>query len=155
MDLRFLILGAWLADLVDTPIGLAVWPVFGHVRLFTHTLLVSAAVMVAVLVATRRGRPRRRWMAVAVGMLLQLVLDAMWALPETLWWPLFGFEFTPSGFATVGDYLSWLFTNPVMWAGEAAGLAYLMVLAWRAGLTDRAARRAFLTTGQVQAPIGR
>ena len=154
MDLRFLILGAWLPDLIDTPIGLAMWPVFENVRLITHTLLVSALVMVGVLLATRRGRPRRRWMAVAVGMLLHLVLDAMWTQPETLWWPLLGVEFASSGFAAVGDYLRDLFTNPVMWAGEAIGLLYLVVLAWRSNMADPAARKEFVTTGRVQAPIG-
>jgi membrane-bound metal-dependent hydrolase YbcI (DUF457 family) len=155
MDLRFLLLGAVLPDLIDTPIGLAWWPIFDTVRLSAHSLLFATVVMVGVLATTRRGRPRRRWMAVAVGVLLHLVLDAMWRQQETLWWPLFGVDFAASGFATVGAYLRWLFTNPIMWAGEGLGLAYLGVLAWRSELTDKEARNEFLTTGRVRAPIGR
>ncbi len=97
MDLRFLVLGALLADLIDTPVGLALFDRFHTVRLATHTLLVSAVVMVAVVMRTRRGRPRKRWMLIAIGMLLHLFLDAMWRDQETLWWPFLGFGFTPVG----------------------------------------------------------
>ena len=58
MDLRFLVLGALLADLVDTPVGLALFDRFHSVRLVGHTLLVSAAVMVAVVVRPPGGAGR-------------------------------------------------------------------------------------------------
>ena len=105
MDLRFLVLGAVVADLVDTPIGLVGYESLGAVRLGSHSLLVASLVMVAVVVLTRRGRPRRRWMALAVGMLAHLVLDAMWADQETFLWPFLGWEFTRPGRPTVGGYL--------------------------------------------------
>ncbi len=97
MDLRFLMLGAVLADLVDTPIGLAFWPTFDNVRLALHSLLFASLVMFAVVALARRGRPRKRWMPLAVGVLMQLILDAMWRQPETLWWPFLGWEFSATG----------------------------------------------------------
>ena len=155
MDLRFLVLGAILSDLIDTPIGFALWSSVENVRLFAHSLLFAAIVMVVVLLITRRGRPRKRWMPLAVGILLHLVLDAMWRQPETLWWPFQGWEFTSTGFATVSEYLAWLLTNPTTWLLEAAGLTYLLYLAYRSNLTDAAARETLIKTGRVQAPIGR
>jgi hypothetical protein len=155
MDLRFLMIGAILADLVDTPIGLLAWSTFGSVRLFAHSLIFPAAAMVVVLVLTRRGRPRKRWMPLAVGVLMGLVLDGMWRQPETLWWPFLGWEFTTTGFDTAGEYLRWLLTDWRTWALEALGLAYLVFLAGRARLGDPKRRRELVTTGRIRVPIGR
>ena len=155
MDLRFLVLGAVLPDLIDTPIGFAFWSSFENVRLAAHSLLFAATLLVIVLLLTRRGRPRKRWMPVAVGVLLHLVLDAMWRQPETLWWPFLGWEFTSTGYETVSEYLGWLLSDPTTWLLEAAGLAYLIYLSYRSKLTERSSRETFLKTGRVQAPIGR
>jgi inner membrane protein len=153
MDLRFLMLGAVLPDLVDTPVGALVFPSTMSVRLVSHTLLVASLVMVVVVWRTRRGRPRKRWMPVAIGMLVHLALDAMWASPETLWWPFLGLEFTPSDAATFGGLVSEVLADPVVWLGEVAGAAYLIVLGTRGRLGDPAARRTFLKTGTVDVPI--
>lgn len=155
MDLRFLALGAIVADLIDLPIGIAMWGTFGSVRLAAHSLVFSAALMVGVLIATRRGSTRKRWMLFAVGALVHLALDAMWSDPETLWWPFLGWEFTPSGFTTYGAYVSDLFTDPRLWFGEIAGAGYLILLWRRSGLSDPNARRTLVATGTVSAPIGR
>jgi hypothetical protein len=152
MDLRYLVLGAIL---IDTPIGFAMWPAFENVRLLAHSLLFAATVMAVVLLLTRRGRPRKRWMPLAIGILLHLVFDAMWRQPETLWWPFLGWQFTSTGFADVGGYLSWLFTNPTMWILEGAGLVYLILLGHRSRLMQPEERERLLKTGRVQAPIGR
>ena len=153
MDLRFLVLGAVVADLVDTPIGLLGYGSLGAVRLGSHSLLVASVVMVVVVALTRRGRPRRRWMALAVGMLAHLVLDAMWADQETFLWPFLGWEFTAAGPATVGGYLREVLTDPVMWAGELAGFVYLAWLWRRAGLGSAAARATLRSTGRIDVPI--
>jgi len=155
MDLRMLALGALLPDLVDTPAGALFYSSLGSVRLVAHTLLASAVAMVLVLLGTRRGRPRKRWMPLAVGMLVHLVLDGMWNDPATLWWPFLGWGFTPAGPATFGALAVEVLTDPVTWALEAAGLAYLLVLARRARLGDPGERAAFMSTGRVSVPIGR
>lgn len=155
MDLRFLALGAILPDLIDTPIGIVAWSSNGAVRLVSHGILFGSLVMVAVLIFTRRGPARKRWMLLATGVLLHLLLDAMWNLPETLWWPFLGTEFSATGLSTYGAYVQGLLTNPVMWAGEALGLIYLLALARRADLRDPAARRTLWRTGVVSARIDR
>ncbi len=153
MDLRFLVVGGLLPDLVDTPIGLAAYGELESVRLVAHSLAFASLLMVAVLVLTRRGRPRKRWMPLAVGLLLHLLLDAMWADPETLWWPFLGFTFAPAGPASAMTYLGDIFSQWRVWALEALGLAYLYGLARRARLGDPASRREFLATGRIDAPI--
>jgi membrane-bound metal-dependent hydrolase YbcI (DUF457 family) len=155
MDLRFLAFGAILPDLIDTPIGIVSWSSFGAVRLASHGIVFAMLLMVAVLIFTRRGPVRKRWMLLATGVLLHLLLDAMWNLPETLWWPLLGSDFNSTGFPTYGEYLGDLLTNPVMWAGEAVGVIYLVTLAKRANLQDPPARRALRHTGVVSARIDR
>jgi membrane-bound metal-dependent hydrolase YbcI (DUF457 family) len=155
MDLRFLALGAILPDLVDSPIGLVFWSQFQTVRLAAHSLLFTALLLAIVLAVTRRGRPRKRWMPLAVGVLLHLILDAMWRFPSTLWWPFLGWEFDATSFTSVGAYLEWLLTDLRTWALEAVGLVYLAVLAHRSNLRDPDARQMVITTGRVQAPIGR
>ena len=85
MDLRMLLAGALLPDLVDTPIGLLFYDQLGAVRLFTHGLVLASTVMVVVVLSTRRGRPRKLWMPLAIGLRLPLLFDAMWLDPEPVW----------------------------------------------------------------------
>ena len=153
MDLRFLMVGAVVADLLDTPIGLVFWPTLRNVRLFGHSLLFATMVMVAVLLATRRGRPRKRWMPLAVGVLVHLILDAMWRQPETLWWPFLGWEFTERAYATAGDYVAAILGDWRTWAFEVVGLVYLVVLLRRAGFSHAASRTEFYRTGRIHVPI--
>lgn len=156
MDLRFLALGAVLSDLIDLPVGVVGWHGAETVRLFGHSIVFAVGVMVIGLVATRRGTVwRKRSILVATGILLHLALDAMWQNPETLWWPFLGGEFTVSGFPTYTLYLRDLVQSPVLWAGELAGLSYLVVLWRKARLSDPAERRAFVATGIVSASIDR
>jgi membrane-bound metal-dependent hydrolase YbcI (DUF457 family) len=155
MDLRFLALGAILSDILDLPFGIILWDNHETVRLFGHSILFGAAVMIVVLVATRRGPWRKRLILLATGVLLHLALDAMWQSPGTLWWPFLGDGFTATGFASYSDYVGDLLTNPIMWAGEAAGMAYLVALWRKSELGAPHNLREFLATGVVSAPIDR
>lgn len=154
MDLRYLALGAIVPDLIDLPAGVALWSRFESPRLVGHSLAFGAMCLVVVLIATRRGPVRKRWVLFAVGVLMHLFLDAMWRQPETLWWPLLGSSFSGTGFATYGAYVGDLMRQPLMWAGEFAGLAYLIVLARRSKLAESGPRNVFLRTGTVSARIG-
>ena len=154
MDLRFLALGAILPDVLDTPIGLTWFSSLGAVRLAAHSLLFAGIVMTWIVLATRRGRPRKKWMPVAIGVLIHLFLDAMWASPETLWWPLLGFEFTAHNATSASGYVSDVVSSVWVWAGEIVGVGYVVWLAKRAGLATPEARREFYKTGRVEAPIG-
>ncbi|MFV1971040.1 MAG: metal-dependent hydrolase [Acidimicrobiia bacterium] len=153
MDLRFLALGALLPDLIDTPIGALMWTSWQAPRLWSHSLAFGSVLMVGVLVATRRGTRRKKWMLLAVGVVMHLALDAMWADPQTLWWPFLGWEFTRTGFSIFAEYASVVVRDPWMWAGELVGLVYLAFLWCASGLHRPDARRDLLSTGRVSAPI--
>ena len=153
MDLRMLLLGALLPDLIDTPIGLVFYGRFHSVRLATHGLILAALVMVAVVMSTRRGRPRKMWMPLAIGLLFHVLLDAMWLDPETLWWPLLGWDFSAAGAEKVGSYVASVISDWRVWLGEGAGLVYLAYLWSAAGLADREKRVQLWRTGRVDAPI--
>lgn len=153
VDLRFLALGAVLSDLIDKPLGRIIWAdELQTGRVYGHTLLFFVLVLTGVMVFTGRGTPpRRRWVAVAVGVMFHLLLDAMWVTPETLFWPLFGWEFPPSVDDYWSGFLGRLLDEPLVLAQEAAGLTYLIYLWRKTGLADGTRRREFLTTGRVPA----
>lgn len=143
VDVRFLMAGAVLPDLLDKPTGLIF---FGTARVFGHTLVFFAALLTAVLLLTRRGKPsRRRWMALAVGVMFHLLLDGMWTLRDTLLWPFFGWEF-PAGVPNDWTTFRWS-----LLAQEVAGLAYLLWLWRRYNLSDPTRRRNLLKTGVIPA----
>ena len=131
IDYRLVMAGALLPDLTDVATGGA-W--------FGHTLLASAALLTAIMVATRGRRLlRRRLLALPIGTFLHLVLDGVWARPEVLWWPAFGTDFPaarllpPFGLAL---------------AAELAGAWAVGWFAWRFGLVDPAPRRTFLRSAR-------
>lgn len=154
VDLRFLALGAILPDLIDKPLGTILFPsVFGgNGRIIGHTLIFSLVLMSIVLLATRRGRVRRRWMALAVGALIHLLLDGMWTEQQTFLWPAFGWEF-PLGVPEYwAGFFDRLFSNPWRIVHELVGIGYLTYLWRRARLNDPERRRELLTTGRVSTP---
>jgi inner membrane protein len=150
VDVRFLLLGAILPDLIDLPIGtLILADRYSTGELWFHSLSAAALYMAIVLLATRRGRRRRAWMAVGVGWLLHLLLDGMWFNQEVFLWPFFGWEIPPA--ETPFWSLAWerALADPWRWVREAVGIAYLLWL-WRVlGLSRPERRRETLTTGRL------
>ena len=149
VDVRFLLLGAILADLVDLPVGtLLLAGRYSTGELWFHSLIVPTIYMTVVLVTTRRGRRRRAWMALGVGWLFHLLLDGMWASREVFLWPLFG-DISP-GQAPYWP-LAWerAVSDPWRWITEAVGAGYLLWL-WIALGMGRPERRAkTLQTGRL------
>lgn len=150
VDLRFLVAGSLLPDLLDKPVGQILFAdTIGTGRWVGHTLLFSTALIALVLMTTRRGRRRRAWMALAVGSLLHLMLDAMWTLPEVLFWPALGLEFPPGPPEYWANFFQRLFDSPWTIAGEIAGVLYLGWLAYFADLGDAEKRRQLVRTGRI------
>ncbi len=140
IDHRVVLLGAVLPDVVDAP--------FGGARLL-HTLAASAALLVLVMLLTRRSRSgrsrrhlRRRWLFLPVGTFLHLVFDGMWARTEEFWWPALGG-------ALEGPLPALDHGLAVLSVKELAGA---LALAWcwrRFGLGEAGARQTFLRTGRL------
>ncbi len=145
MDLRFLALGSLLPDLVDKPIGSVLFvDHFQTGRVYAHALMAPVALLVVVMLVTRRGTVRRKaWLGLPIGALLHLFLDGQWASPEGFWWPFLGLDFPEMDPARFWPLVKDTITDPLILVGEALGLAYLIGLARKGDPTH------FLKTGHV------
>jgi hypothetical protein len=152
VDVRFLVAGVIVPDLVDLTIGTVLTPELGSGQLWSHTLAAPTLVVIVVLITTRRGARRRAWMALAVGMFLHLLLDGMWTSTEVFLWPLFGLDF-PAG-STPYWPAAWerALDDPWRWAKEALGLVYLIGLWVGSDLSDPRSRAELIRTGRLPGP---
>jgi hypothetical protein len=154
VDVRFLLLGTILPDLIDLPIGtLILADRYSTGELWSHSLLVPSVYMTGVVLLTRRGRRRRALMAVGVGWLFHLLIDAMWLDEQVFLWPWFGP--IPPGESPFWP-LAWerALNDPWRWISEAMGLAYLTWLWMSLGLADPQRRTKLIETGILPANAG-
>ena len=115
-----------------------------------HTLAGSAVLLVAVMALTAgRGRRlrRRRWIGLPIGTLVFLVACGAWSRTALFWWPL-------GGSGGVGHGVPPEYERPlaVLIAFELAGIAALVWITRRFGLSDPQRRHAFLSTGRLTRP---
>jgi inner membrane protein len=98
IDIRFLLIGAILPDIIDKPLGLFN---IGSGRSISHTLLflLIFTLLGLILYAARKWK---RILVLAAGILAHLILDSMWLNPHTFFWPFFGSHFS------AGDPSEWL-----------------------------------------------
>jgi inner membrane protein len=149
IDYRYVLIGAILPDLVDGLAG-AVWDYGAGGRSVSHSLF-AVILVTLVVVLGFRGERRLAVFGIAVGWLLHLVGDGMWAAPETFLWPAFGTDFA----ATPAEPYSWdLFAHPqdhlATWGGELAGG---LILAWfwvAFGMGREGRARLFLRDGYLR-----
>lgn len=149
VDVRFLLLGAILPDLIDMPVGtLVLADRYSTGELWFHSLIVPTIYIMIVLLATRRGRRRRAWMALGVGWLFHLLLDGMWISQDVFLWPFFGD--IPPGDAPYWP-LAWerATSDPWRWIEEAVGLGYLVWLWFALGLSMPERRVKTIQTGRL------
>jgi hypothetical protein len=153
MDLRWVLVGSLLPDLLDKPVGSILFnDTFETHRLFAHSVLFPVAALLVVIVVTARGTALRKGLiGLVIGSLVHLVLDAAWADPEAFWWPLFGLDFPHVADSGFSDLVRAMVTNPWVWIGEATGIAYLIAV-WREHLRDAGAIGRFLGDGRIPMP---
>lgn len=150
VDVRFLLIGAIIPDLIDLPIGTMILvDRYSTGELWAHSLIVPTVYMVIVVVLTRRGRRRRAWMALGVGWLFHLLVDGMWVSQDVFLWPFFGWEIPPG--AAPFWPLAWdrAVSDPWRWVTELIGLGYLVWLWTALGLSDVGRRQSVLETGRL------
>lgn len=145
MDLRWVLAGSILPDVIDKPIGSVFFTgTFETHRLFAHSILFPIVGLAVALIVTRRGTALRRGLiGLVVGAFVHLLLDAVWTAPKAFWWPLFGWEFPRILDSGLVPLLGRMLSNPLVWAGEAVGAAYL-IFVWRRYLSAEGALRRFL-----------
>jgi inner membrane protein len=125
IDLRLLAIGSMMPDIIDKPLGFFV---LGGGRSIAHSLVVTLLVLVVGLFMNLNYK-RTAVLAVALGMISHLILDAMWARPEVFLWPLYGLSF-PGGPAHgyLQEWVTTLKTNPSVYFTECLGLLFLGVI---------------------------
>ena len=154
MDLRWVLAGSILPDLIDKPIASVFFhDTFGTHRIFAHSIVFPMVAFAVVLIVTKRGTDLRRGLIGAViGVFIHLLLDAAWATPEAFWWPFFGLEFPRVLDSDLISLLGRMLSDPIVWAGEAIGAAYLVLL-WRRYLgAEGALRQFFRVDGRIGLP---
>jgi hypothetical protein len=134
LDHRLIVVGALLPDLIDGPTG--------HAGV-AHSLLFSAVLLGAVVLATRgRRRLRRTLVALPIGSFLHLFLDGIWSNREVFLWPFAGADLGDDRLPSLARELA---DVPLELAGAA-----VLVWAWhRFRLAEPERRRTLLRTGHL------
>jgi inner membrane protein len=148
LDIRLLVIGSMLPDIIDKPVGQYFFrETFENGRIFSHTLLFLLLLAAGGWLLHRQKKAG--WLlALAAGTLAHLVLDQMWNIPQTLLWPLMGWQFPAEDLTGWGEnILRSLFSNPMTIVTESIGL---IILVWFAVMVAKRKQiGAFLKTGRV------
>ena len=148
MDIRWLLVGSLLPDIIDKPLGEYILPgLIGTGRAYAHTLLFLIVLTMAALVIRRQWG--KTWgLALAAGTLTHLILDQMWLMPKVLFWPLLGVRFERIDIAGwAGSLWHLLVSDPAIYIPEIIGF---LIVGWFGVMLLRRKRvRAFLAQGEV------
>ena len=148
MDIRFLLVGSMLPDIIDKPVGIYLFrETFSSGRIFSHTLFFLVVVTIIGLIILRYSG--KTWaVGLSFGTLLHLILDQMWFEPKTLFWPLLGIAFEriePTYW--LSNILEALFSKAEVYIPEIIGLIAFAWFAW--GLLHHRVIIGFLKQGKV------
>lgn len=148
IDIRILLVGSLLPDIIDKPTGLLLFQdTLSSGRIYCHTLLFLILITIAGTYLYRRHS--KTWLLVlAFGTFIHLICDQMWLMPGTLFWPLYGTAFEKIDIARwIPGMLYSLQTNPVTYLPELVGA---LILIWFAqALLRRRKTCAFIRHGQI------
>jgi len=127
INIRWLLLGAVLPDIIDKPVGLLL---FSSGRIFSHTFLFLILLLVVGLILYRSYK--QVWiLTMAFGVFIHLILDQMWLNIELLVWPFNGFSFPSENVTSwVVDRLADLIREPVVIIPEVIGAIILYWFVW-------------------------
>jgi membrane-bound metal-dependent hydrolase YbcI (DUF457 family) len=148
IDIRVLLIGSLLPDIVDKPLGLYLFrDTFSSGRIFCHTLLFLILITIAGVYLYRR-RAKVWLLVLSFGTMTHLILDRMWLTPRTLLWPFYGFRFPPEDVSKWGsNMLHELLKDPGIYVPELIGA---VILAWFIWMLVRDGKvYAFIKNGRV------
>ena len=93
LDIRLLLLGSILPDIIDKPIGLLfLRDTLSSGRIYAHTLLFFVLITLAGFLIYMFQH--KTWMLIlSVGTLTHLMMDEIWTTRKTLFWPFLGLDF--------------------------------------------------------------
>lgn len=146
-DYRFIVLGAFLPDVIDKSIGFWIAPelVNYSLRNVGHSLI-GAAFITAITAVLARNLIKGAALSLGVALLAHLILDRMWESPDVLLWPVTGSEF-PEGHVPFSWWLNVHFGSLPDSPLDLLGLAILFAFVVRVMATRNAL--SFLRTGRL------
>lgn len=126
VDLRLLLVGSMLPDIIDKPLGHLIFrETISNGRIFSHTGLFLIIFSSLGLFLYRRFS-RTGLLVLSFGIAMHLVLDQMWREYHTLAWPAFGFSFEKNDIANwIPEMFSSLFKNPQAYIPEVIGIVVI------------------------------
>ncbi|NPV58742.1 MAG: metal-dependent hydrolase [Actinobacteria bacterium] len=147
-DMRWLLAGAVLPDVVDKTVGQVLFrPYFQNGRIFTHTVAMTIAALLAGTWSWRR-KGDMHLLLLACGMASHLLLDRIWMEPTTALWPSLGPFLRHPSLGTIMEQIREHLTDPWFWTGELSGAALLAVSLRTLGVSDMGGLRRFLLHGR-------
>ncbi len=148
IDIRLLLLGSLLPDIIDKPVGQFFFrKTFSNGRIFCHTLLFLTLITLTGFYLYQ-NRSKTWLLVLSFGTGMHLAQDQMWLEPRTLLWPLFGFAFEKIGLTYWAQNILYaLRTDPGVYVPELVGAA---ILTWFVlALARRREVRTVIRNGQV------
>jgi membrane-bound metal-dependent hydrolase YbcI (DUF457 family) len=130
IDIRLLLLGSILPDIIDKPLGYLIFRnTINNGRIYCHTLLFTIILSIAAFYLWKYKH--KIWLIpVAFGVFMHLVLDEMWFKPHTLLWPLYGASFQPGDWDFYwGEIVHRFSLNPSIYIPEIIGGLVLILFA--------------------------
>ncbi|WP_321430922.1 metal-dependent hydrolase [uncultured Methanolobus sp.] len=134
LNIPLIAFGAMLPDIIDKPLGkvmlansLANGRIYGHTLLFFFLVLITAYYFY-------KKNNNANLLIIPAASFMHLIEDRMWMTPQTLFWPLLGWQF-PDGYQSAGilDYFLSIFKNaytPTMsfvFMSEMIGLSIMII----------------------------
>jgi len=140
-DIRLLVLGAFLPDIIDKPLGHLILPE-NNGRIFAHTVLFAVVLLTTALAF-------RRLMPLSLGVSVHLLVDGIFLDPHGALWPLLG-AFRSTDY----ELIRWLhaFNEPYTIMEELFGLTIIALIVWQYGLYSRKGLSRFLRKGRLRTP---
>ena len=135
IDIRLLLVGSLLPDIIDKPVGIYLFPqTLSNGRIFSHTLLFL--LLIALSGYFLYQRRRKIWLLILTfGTFMHLILDQMWKSPQTLLWPLYGPSFPKLALTDwLPNMINNLLADPAVYVPEMVGAS---VIAWFMGMLLR------------------
>jgi inner membrane protein len=152
IDIRILLVGSLLSDIIDKPIGRFLFrETFDNGRIFAHTLVFLILLTVIGLYMYKK-RSSLTGLVLSFAVLIHLFLDAMWWTPQTLLWPVYGFSFEKRytelySWSGMQQALEKVLANPILALPELFGALVLIWFVWQLAKTRRL--HVFLRYGRI------
>ena len=149
IDIRLLLIGSLLPDIIDKPVGQVFFrETLNNGRIYCHTLLFLIIITLAGLYLYR-WRSRTWLLVLSFGTFIHLISDQMWRSPQTLLWPVLGLAFERADLTDwMRNMLYALLTSPQVYVPEVVGAAIIIWFAVE--LVRKRKVFAFIKYGQVQ-----